>query len=72
MKNPWILEHPSVGVAYSCGTVLEIVNEKRAREMELQWQTASSVDWKARQLTDEEVVALRASGYTSIKLPAYR
>ena len=72
MRNSWILIHPRVGVAYSCGTVLEIVNEKRAREMELQWMTASSSGWRARQLTDSEVVALMASGHTSIKLPAYR
>ena len=67
MKNPWILEHPRVGIAKSCGTILEIVNERRAEEMLLQFQTASDGDWSIRQLTDAEMKVYRGSYYTRIR-----
>ena len=71
MKHIWILEHPRVGVARSCGTVLEIVNERRAKEMLLQFQTAGPapdcMDWRTRELTAEEMKILRSSGHTKIR-----
>ena len=70
-ENLWILEHPRAGIARSCDTILVIVNERRAHEMERDWQTAGPAPdcmlWKARQLTDAEMEKMRKSGYTKIR-----